>query len=381
MKVAWALIAMAAIALIGISWSDAFRSTRYDGGGDVTVSPGSDVEGDLVVAGSNVNVQTDIKGDLAVAGSNVTVAGPIEGYVMAAGSNVNINNAVGNDLWAAGSNVYVNAPVADNARLAGGSVILQPQARVERDAYLAGNFVEVLGRVGRDLKVAAAEVRLASEVAGSVQARAGSLKALPGAVIRGDLIVYGPNPPEISPEAQVLGRVDFHRDAGGGRWSLMSWLWRWMFMFLALLILGAAAIALSERWTSRIAEKLARRPGVSLLAGIIGLILIPLICGLLAVTIIGIPLAIVLIALYGVALLLSGVFVSYLIGGWLLGRLRRPETSPYARFATGALVFAFFASLPWVGWLVQLLALMIGFGALILERRESWRQAPAEGPA
>jgi hypothetical protein len=110
----------------------------------------------------------------------------------------------------------------------------------------------------------------------------------------------------------------------------------------------------------------------------LGMILIPLICMLLAITIIGIPLAIVLFALYCVALLLSGVFVSYLIGGWLLRRLNRPETSPYARLAAGALVLAFFASLPWVGGVVQLLVLIIGFGALILEGRDSWRGLPVE---
>ncbi len=171
-----------------------------------------------------MNVQTKIEGDLAAAGSNVTVAEPVQGYVMAAGSNININGAVGNDLWAAGSNVSVNAPVADNARLAGSSVVLRPQASVGRDAYLAGNQVEVLGRVERDLKVGAANVRLASEIGGSVQASAGNLKVLPGAVIRGDLTVTGPSAPEISPGAQVLGRVVHHAESGAGRWSLVNWL-------------------------------------------------------------------------------------------------------------------------------------------------------------
>jgi hypothetical protein len=300
---------------------------------------------------------------------------------MAAGSDVNINGAVGNDLWAAGANVNVNAPVADNARLAGRSVILQPQARVGRDAYLVGNSVEAHGKVERNLSVGATEARIASEVGGSAEVRSGSLKLLPGAVIRGDLIAYGPTPPEISPGAQVLGRVEYHKEGAGGGWSLASWLWQWLFMFLALLILGLATIALSSWWTRRIAEKMARQPGYAMLAGLAGLILIPLICALLAITVIGIPLAIVLFALYCVALLLSGVFVSYLVGGWLLGRLKRPDTSPYARLAVGALVVAFFASLPLIGWVVQLLVLMIGLGALLLERRDSWQRLPVESHA
>ncbi|HKQ76875.1 MAG TPA: hypothetical protein VJ810_24480 [Blastocatellia bacterium] len=221
----------------------------------------------------------------------------------------------------------------------------------------------------------------ASEVGGSAQVRSGSLKVLPGAVIRGDLIAYGPTPPEISPGAQVLGRVEYHPEGASGGWSLAPWLWQWLFMFLALLILGAAIIALSSWWTRRVAEKMARQPGYAMLAGLAGLILIPLICVLLAITVIGVPLAIVLFALYCAALLLSGVFVSYLVGGWLLRRLKRPETSLYVRLAVGALVVAFFALLPWIGWVVQALVLMIGLGALLLERRDSWQRLPAESHA
>jgi hypothetical protein len=382
MKIIWVLIATAALgALSFYFWSNAIRPARPAVGGDVTVAPGSDVSGDLITAGSNVNVQAEIDGDLAVAGSDVTVAAPIHGYVMAAGSDVNINGVVGNDLWAAGANVNVNAPVADNARVAGRSITLQPPASVGRDAYLAASSVAAHGKVERNLLVRAVEARIASEVGGSAQVRSDSLKLLPGAVIHGNLIAYGPTPPEISSGAQVLGRVEYHQEGVSEGWSPAPVLWQWLFMFLALLILGTATIALSSWWTRRIAEKMARQPGYAMLAGLAGLILIPLICVLLAITVIGVPLAIVLFALYCVALLLSGVFVSYLVGGWLLRRLKRPETSPYARLAVGALAVAFFASLPWIGWVVQLLTLMIGLGALLLERRDSWQRLPAESHA
>lgn len=380
MKATWILIA-ASITMIGYFWADSFRRAKRPDSGDVTVSPAGDVGGDLITAGRDVNVRAGIEGDLAVAGMNVTVTGRTQGYVMAAGSNVNINGAVGNDLWAAGANVSVNAPVADNANLAGNSVVLQPQASVGRNAYMAGNHVEALGRVEGDLKVAAESVRLGSEIGGSAQANAGVVKVLPGAVIRGDLIVTGPNAPEIAPGAQVYGRIAHNVKDDDGRWGPVNWLARWTAMFLATLILGAAMIALSARWTDRITEKLRRRPGYALLAGVVGLIVIPLICVLLAVTVIGIPLAIVLLALYLVALMLSGVFVSYLIGGWLLGRLRRTGASPYARMAVGALALAFLASLPWIGWAIQLLTLMTGLGALILERKDARRRLPAESLA
>jgi hypothetical protein len=79
-----------------------------------------------------------------------------------------------------------------------------------------------------------------------------------------------------------------------------------------------------------------------------------------------------------VALLLSGVFVSYLVGGWFFHRLKRPGVSPYVKLAIGALAVALLASLPWIGWLFQLLILMVGLGALLLERRDSYQRMRAE---
>jgi hypothetical protein len=39
--------------------------------------------------------------------------------------------------------------------------------------------------------------------------------------------------------------------------------------------------------------------------------------------------------------------------------------------AVGALAVSLLMSLPWIGGIVQLIVLLIGFGALVLEQRES----------
>jgi hypothetical protein len=90
-------------------------------------------------------------------------------------------------------------------------------------------------------------------------------------------------------------------------------------------------------------------------------------------TVVGIPLALILLALYAVAILLSGVFVAYRLGGCLLDRTSRP----WLRMAVGALAISLAISLPWVGWYAQLIVLLIGFGALTLERWHSRQGAHA----
>ena len=367
------------VALAGLSASYGLSGATGQGAGD-NVVVNQVTEDDLLIVGRNLQVQAEVKGDVTAAGSDVTIAGPVAGYVMVAGARVNVTGPVGNDLWAAGANVKVNAPIADNAMMAGSEVKLLPGAVVKHNAKIAGGAVSVQGRVERNLKLAARDAQIASEIGGSVDARVGSLKLLPGAVVRGDLVVYGPKEPEISPQAQVLGRVEYHKREWE-RAGFWKWLWRWVWMSLAMLIVGFVAIAVSPLWANRVSAMITGKPWSSILTGLVCLLLAPLAVALLLVTVVGIPLALIILALYIVALLLSGVFVAYLVGGWLLDRFKRTQSTPYMRMAVGALVVGVCVSLPWVGWLVQLLALLIGFGAVVLDQRDFALRLRAQGLA
>jgi hypothetical protein len=154
-----------------------------------------------------------------------------------------------------------------------------------------------------------------------------------------------------------------------------------MWMSLAMLIVGFVAIAVSPLWANRVAAMITGKPWSSILTGLACLLLAPLAVALLLVTVVGIPLAVILLALYVVALLLSGVFVAYLVGGWLLDRLKRPQSTPYLRMAVGAVAVGACVSLPWVGWLAQLLALLIGLGAIVLDQRDFALRLRAQGLA
>jgi hypothetical protein len=331
------------------------------------------LEEDVHAAGGTVLIAAPVRGDVAAAGQTVTVSGPVTGYVLAAGSNVSVRGKVGNDLWAAGANVDVEAPVADTAMLAGQTVLLQPGASVGGDACIAGSSVEVRGPVRGDLRLAAATGRIAAPVGGSVRAHVQQLRLDPGAVVRGDLIVTSPKRPEISPQAKVLGRVIYQPADGRAethRPSPWSWVGWWIFRFLALMIVGAVALAVSPLWAERVSGTITHGPGPAALAGLLGLILIPVVALALLITVVGAPLAAVLSALYVALLVMAGVFVSYLIGGWVVDRPGHRAASPIVRLAWGALILSALMALPWLGGLVRLVTVVVGFGALLVERRD-----------
>jgi hypothetical protein len=149
------------------------------------------------------------------------------------------------------------APVADNTQIAGGTVTLTADGRVGRDADLSGGEVVVHSRVARHLRLSARRATLAAPVGGTVTARVERLTLGPGARVRGDLVVYSPNAPTISPEAKVLGRVD-HRpveaagaaaagqppSGGQNRNPFGDWLAWWVFRFASIFLLGASVLVL-----------------------------------------------------------------------------------------------------------------------------------------
>ena len=323
---------------------------------------------DLLTTGRSVHVEDEIMGDVAAAGADVTIDGRVNGYVMGAGRTVTLDGPVGNDVWAAGETVTLDSTIGNNAMMAGRIVKLGRNAVVGHDARLAGNTVTAEGRIERDLNIGAATARIGADVGGTVRARADRVSVLPGAVIRGDLVVRANEPPDISPEAQVLGQVRYE-DADSGRW--LSWPGKWLFSFLALLILGVTAMAFAPTWPERVADTMRARTWGSVLNGLIVLVVIPLAVAALAITIIGIPLAIVLIAFYVATLLLAAIFVSYRTGDWLVARLHRVRASTWVRMILGVLVISLAISLPMVGMVFAAIVLIIGAGALVLERRSS----------
>jgi cytoskeletal protein CcmA (bactofilin family) len=337
---------------------------------------------DFMTAGETVKVSSEgSTGDVIVAGANVQIAGEVHGYVMAAGANVSVNGPVGNDLLAAGANVDVNAPVGDNAMLAGSAVNISKDASIGGSARIAASTINVFGRVTRDLHAAGANVNIASEIGGNADIRGERVVIDPGAVIRGTLTVYSPGEPTISPDAQVVGGVVYHKSESSRSPSLGSWLVGWLLRFVWLTLLGLVAVWFSSVWVGRVAETIRSNTGRSVLTGLIALIAAPILCVLLLVTVIGLPLGVVLGAMTIVALMLSAMFVSYFIGGWITSQIKQWQDSNVAKILLGSLVISFVIMLPWIGGLAKLLIVIFGLGAFLIERRDLFKTMRAQGLA
>lgn len=374
MRPYWACLA-AALCVLLVPGSGS--ATEQLWGQNPSLTQDQTLNDDLVAFGSNVLIQGRTNGDVTAAGSTVTVTGPVGGDLTAAGANVSIEGPVSDDVRAAGANVTLRSAVADNVALMGNAVAILPSARVGRDLDVAGATVTSNCGVGGNLRVAAADSRIGGEITGNVEARGGRVTLLPGAVIHGNLIARTDQAPVVPSGARVMGEV-LHQPLSTSAepqraHPIQAWLMRWLFNFGWMLLLGSVLVAIAPAVMERVADKANHRPWVSGLVGFGAFVLTPILAILLMLTLIGIPLSLVLLAVWFTLVIAAQVYVAFEVGGWVLTRMRRHEVSPYLRMGVGALLISFLTSLPWVGWLILLVAICVGIGAALLARGDLLR--------
>ncbi|HVN11336.1 MAG TPA: hypothetical protein VMT69_04530, partial [Kineosporiaceae bacterium] len=138
----------------------------------------------------------------------------------------------------------------------------------------------------------------------------------------------------------------------------------WVGVYVAMVVAGLALAAFGARQVRTAEQLITRRPGQSLVAGLIATIALPVLFGVLTLTVIGAPI--------GLAMLLVGLpllaFIGWLVaaiwvGDWLLGKRGPVEAHhPYRAAVLGVVVLAVAGLLP----LVSLIATLFGIGAVVL---------------
>lgn len=337
-------------ALPATLWAD---DTRVGGTIEVT----GVIDDDLNIMGGDIEVDAEVRGDLSAVGGDISVRGRIDGDIDVIGGQVDIDAEVGQDV-----------------SVAGGDVTIGPNAKIDGELEAAGGDVEVAGSVGRGIEAAAAEFTLSGTVTGDVDIRGRKIRIAPGARITGDLIVKGPNEPDVAP-GTVGGQVKYTYAAGRG-WRGYDYGWdgemghRFDFEFSVLsaiwaLFIGLLLIYLFPNLTERTAKTLRVHPLRSFGFGLLGIIFIPALAVLLIITVIGLPLGLLLLMLFPVLLFLG--FLSTALG---LARMIHGDKdgapskfTQLAYLAVVLLALTLVSLIPIVSDIVALIAVIVGIGA------------------
>ncbi|AFZ74176.1 bactofilin family protein [Natronobacterium gregoryi] len=287
------------------------------------------------VAGSIV-VHGTVTGDIAgVAGSvHVTEGATVDGSLEGAAGTVRIDGAVDGDVAVGAGHVEVS----ESAQIGGGL-----------DAGAGALTID--GAVGGDVRAGAETIALGpnADVDGEFRYDAESFEEDPNATVT-DGVVHDPS---------VGSTVDDLVDA----FTVPTWL-SVMYGVLANLLLGIVLLAVFPSFSRGVASRVAVDPLVSGGVGFLTLIAVPIAVALVAVTIVGIPLAIALALAFALVIWIGIVYGQYAVGAWVLGLVG--VENRWLALVVGLAGFALLGLLPFVGSLLELIAFLLGIGALVL---------------
>jgi cytoskeletal protein CcmA (bactofilin family) len=336
----------------------------------------SDAVDDVIAADEQVDLREAAQGAAILAGSRVRLAGPVTEDALLAGGEVSVEDRVGGDLYAVGGAVRVSSAVDGSARLAGGKVSLGRTGSIAGRVTIAAGEVDLSGRLAQSARIVADTVRVDGEIGGNLRVAARKLIVGPAAQIGGRLVYTSPEPGEISPSAVIGGGIEFRhgeepRSRVGPALRVLSWVAA-VVALLGLLLLGVMLILLFPGFSAQTARVIATEPGKSLALGFALLASLPMAGVVLLITVIGIPLGLAVLLAYPVLLLVGYLTAGLCLGDALAAALTRGSaTPPGAATRIGGLTVALIgltlaASLPYLGWVLLLAAIVAGAGALSL---------------
>lgn len=344
------------------------------------------IAGDYFGAGDELQPGTAIEGDAFIAGREVTLPVPVEGDAVVSGGEVAIRGRVGSDLYAAGGVLVIDAPVARNARLAGRRIHFMPASDIAGRVTVAGQEILAEGGVAGQMTVFGESVTLDGRFGSGVVVYARTLTVGPHARIQGRLTYRSERPPAISPEAEIVGGVkestaEIPKPAVGPWLRTAAWAAA-VALMLGVFVAGLIVIFGAPVASTSLERTITARPAASLLAGAAGLILVPIAAVLLMITVIGIPLGLILLFAWPVWLLVGFLVGALFLGDSLAGLAGRseegvPRTGMRILFLALVLIAVLLLALiPLAGWLIGLVLLLLGTGAILVAlfaRRSDYR--------
>jgi len=155
--------------------------------------------------------------------------------------------------------------------------------------------------------------------------------------------------------------------------------WSWIFavvslaIFLVILVLALLIAALLPTPVGIVAEAITEHTFKVVLCGLLGLVLIVPLALLLTISVVGIvliPLEIIVVACLA---LMGFIAVGQCIGARVLSWIGRPNPSSVRAVFWGLILLWLAGWLPYIGWMVKVVALVVGMGAVLVTRFGTYR--------
>lgn len=371
----------------------------------------SPVQAEGIVSGDTVPAGVTVDDDVILFGETVKIDGDVNGNVFALGGTVTVNGKVDGSLYAISQQVLVNGEVTDGVYGTALELVFGPEGKVGRNVAFLGLSVGMPegATIGRDLTgIFILGAQFAGEVERDTTAVIGPLEVVRLIIRMFDIQA----PPFLAPQTNAPAGMklaspaplDIPQQGVIDTIAMQRWLVLLVRDYISLLLVGLFALWLFPGHLKRWGEKVMKAPfsslGVGLVVVVIGLIGLALLWALILAVALGLGrigfsglgtamglLGFFAVSTAGAVLFVIVTFVSKLVFAFQAGFLilKRYERTGFwyklGVLALGLLIYVLLAAIPYIGWAVAIVVMLLGTGAVFLvfnDDRRFEKQAAVE---
>jgi len=344
--------------------------------GNITLAE-DDSARNLYTAGNIISINGLVEEDLIAVGNIITVNGPVEDDLMAAGSTVVVRGMVGGSARLAGGNVVIDGNIEQDLILAGGNITISESSSIEGDLLIAGGNIDLQAPVKGFVRIIGGLATINSSIGGKLEAEVDELILGEKTIINGDLIYKSKEEAEIAEGAVINGEIDYQKQTKQGlvesklRPERKGWFYgiftlAFLWKMIVSIALGLVLVYLFRRLTEPVVKNSLGRFWVSISYGFSALILVPVAIVILFISLIGAGIAGLLIPAYAFTIGLAFALAPIIFGSWLIKIIKKEEQYKvgWPAVVIGVIVAHLVMLIPIVNWLVGLIFVLIGLGAL-----------------
>ncbi len=369
-----------------------------------SIPSGVVVENDVLLAGETVTIDGTVLGDVVAVGTTVRINGQIRGSLITAAQTIVINGSVGGTLYSAAADLLLG-PTADiqrNLYYAGLSMTAQRGSRIERD-LLGVTFGATLGgSIGRETRAVIGPLEIARLIISlakwdvKIPILTSPTSSIPAPAIAA--LSHSLTLTASTSRVQAAAQRGELRTAGPSVPIDLAPVWPWLLQELRVLA-SLVVMALLVGWllpsfTAGASERVRAKPLLALGYGLIALVIAFNLIGvalLVGVLILAIGLSLGYASLWhltflfwgvgfsalGLAVFILAAFVlygsrmimAYLAGNLILSRWPNLARHRWLPLLVGLIPYLLVTSIPWIGWILDILLMSVGLGAAWLAIR------------
>lgn len=382
------------VAIVSI-WETAYAQGIVYGD---SIAEGETVDNDVILSGSRIEVNGNVVGDLFAIGNTIDIDGKVDGSLVVIGQTVTINGEVLGSVYMTGVTVVIGESAQINRNLYVASLALEMQAgsAIDRDVYaLSPGGGTIQPDVGRNFTGVIGPVDFINALVEWIGNAANTdfFNRLPGggSNLESDTVLYSGLAPFIGVQLQEAGGLDVDR--------ILEWLLDRLRELILFLGIGGVALWVFPGRVRAITVISRDRPlsaagwgFIVIIAGFVLAFLAAAVISVVSMFFFSVTLDAIgtaLLTVGGAAWLLaftlfwflvtyvSKVIIAIFVGQLVLERFSSAAAaSRIWPLLLGAVIYILLRAIPFLGWIIGVVATVIGIGAMWLVY-QSGRQSSA----